>query len=145
MKALVQRVKRASVTIGGDLHSEINSGMLVFIGVEKGDTKDNAIKLANKLVNLRIFEDDAGKMNLSLIDVQGEIMIVSQFTLCGNCTKGTRPSFDKSAPLNMAMELYEYFVEIVRGYGLKTATGKFQSTMDVDLINDGPVTFFIEK
>lgn len=145
MKALIQRVKSASVTIDGELYSSIGKGILIFVGVEKGDSVENAQKLADKVVNLRIFEDENDKMNLSVKDVNGEILIVSQFTLCGDCKKGTRPSFDKSAPLDTAMELYEKFTEIIRTHGLNTATGKFRAMMDVELINDGPVTFFVEK
>ncbi len=145
MKALVQRVKSASVTIEDELYSQIGKGLLVFVGVEKTDEKINAEKLADKIVNLRIFEDENNKMNLSLKDVNGEMMIVSQFTLCGDCKKGTRPSFDKSAPLDKAVDLYEYFIIKVKEHGIKTKTGKFRAMMDVNLINDGPVTFWIEK
>lgn len=145
MKALIQRVKQASVTIEGALYSSIESGLLVFVGVEKEDEKINAEKLADKILNLRVFEDENDKMNLSVKDVNGQILIVSQFTLCGDCRKGTRPSFDKSAPLDKAIELYEYFVDRVRFSGLKTETGKFRAMMDVALINDGPVTFWLEK
>ena len=119
--------------------------MLVFLGVEKTDTRQNAEKLAQKIVNLRIFEDENEKMNYSLLDVKGEILIVSQFTLCGDCKKGTRPSFDKSAPPDMAVDLYEYFIKCVNSCGLHSKTGKFRAMMDVELINDGPVTFYIEK
>ena len=145
MKALIQRVKRASVTIDNELYSSIGAGLLVFVGVEKEDEKINAEKLAEKISNLRIFEDENDKMNLSVKDVKGEILVVSQFTLCGNCKKGTRPSFDNSAPLDKAIELYEYFVEQVKLSGLNVQTGKFRAMMDVELINDGPVTFWIEK
>ncbi len=145
MKALIQRVKRASVTIDGELYSQIGHGILVFVGVEKTDEYINADKLVDKIVNLRIFEDNEGKMNLSLKDVNGEILLVSQFTLCGDCKKGTRPSFDKSAPLDKALDLYEYFVKKVKDTEIKTKTGKFRAMMDVELVNDGPVTFFIEK
>ncbi|MBQ8167824.1 D-tyrosyl-tRNA(Tyr) deacylase [bacterium] len=145
MKALIQRVKKASVTIDGNLYSEINEGILIFVGVEKEDEKINAEKLADKILNLRIFEDENEKMNFSVRDVAGEILVVSQFTLCGDCKKGTRPSFDKSAPLDKAVELYEYFVDRVRTSGLKTETGKFRAMMDVELVNDGPVTFWVEK
>lgn len=145
MKALIQRVKNASVAIENELYSSIGAGLLVFLGVEKGDEKLNAEKLAEKILKLRIFEDENEKMNLSVTDVKGDILVVSQFTLCGDCKKGTRPSFDNSAPLEKADELYEYFVEQVRLSGLKVETGKFRAYMDVSLINDGPVTFFIEK
>lgn len=145
MKALIQRVKRASVSIDEELYSSINNGLLVFVGVEKTDEKENAEKLADKIMRLRIFEDQDGKMNRSLLDEKGEILIVSQFTLCGDCKKGTRPSFDSSAPLEKAIELYEYFVEVSKIYGLKTETGKFQASMDVELVNDGPVTIWLEK
>lgn len=145
MKALIQRVKRASVTINNELYSEIGAGVLVFLGVEKGDTQENANKLADKIVRLRIFEDENDKMNLSLQDVKGEALIVSQFTLCGDCKKGTRPSFDKSAPPAEAEELYEYFIQQVKNCNILCKTGKFKAMMDVELINDGPVTFWIEK
>ena len=145
MKALIQRVKQASVTIDDSLYSSINSGLLVFLGVEKGDEKLNAEALAKKLVNLRIFEDENEKMNKSLLDVNGEMLIVSQFTLCGDCKKGTRPSFDKSAPMDIAESLYEYFIECVKSSNIRVSTGKFRAMMDVSLINDGPVTFLVEK
>lgn len=145
MKALIQRVKQASVTIDGELYSSINSGMLIFLGVEKTDEGVNSEKLAEKLINLRIFEDNEGKMNKSILDVKGEILVVSQFTLAGDCKKGTRPSFDKAAPPDRANKLYEYFVEKISQYGLIVKTGKFQAMMDVSLINDGPVTFMVEK
>jgi D-tyrosyl-tRNA(Tyr) deacylase len=145
MKALIQRVKRASVTIDGELYSKIGAGMLVLLGVEKGDTKENAEKLADKLSKLRIYEDENEKMNLSILDVKGEMLIVSQFTLCGDCKKGTRPSFDKSAHPQIANELYEYFVEQIKSLGIPSQTGKFAAMMDVELVNDGPVTFMVEK
>lgn len=162
MKALIQRVKQASVTIDEELYSSIKSGMLIFLGVEKTDEGVNVSnccdntsplarkgvnveKLVEKLINLRIFEDSEGKMNKSILDVKGEILVVSQFTLAGDCKKGTRPSFDKAAPPDKANELYEYFVEKISQYGLTVKTGKFQAMMDVSLINDGPVTFMVEK
>lgn len=145
MKALIQRVKQARVTINGEIYSEIGFGMLIFLGVEKTDELGNAQKLAEKLINLRIFDDSEGKMNKSLLDVKGEILVVSQFTLAGDCKKGTRPSFDKAAPPDKANKLYEDFVKLISQYGLTVKTGKFQAMMDVLLINDGPVTFMVEK
>ncbi len=145
MKCLIQRVKKASVTIDGKIHSQINKGILALLGVEKGDNRDNAVKLADKIINLRIFEDENGKMNKSLKDVQGEMLIVSQFTLCGDCKKGTRPSFDKAENPELANSLYEEFVTIVKQSKIQVCTGKFGAMMDVELINDGPVTFMLEK
>lgn len=145
MKVLIQRVKKAGVDIDGKSFSKIEKGILALVGIEKGDTKEQVEKLARKVVNLRIFPDENDKMNLSLIDVKGEMLIVSQFTLCGDCKKGTRPSFDKSAPPNIANELYEYFVTQVQNFGIKTGTGQFGAMMDVSLINDGPVTFMLES
>ena len=145
MKALIQRVKRASVTIDGKLYSSINHGMLILLGVAKGDEKHNAEILAEKLLKLRIFEDENGKMNKSLIDVNGEMLVVSQFTLCGDCKKGTRPGFDNAAPPDIANELYEYFVMQIKEAGIRCQTGKFAAMMDVELVNDGPVTFMVEK
>lgn len=161
MKILIQRVKSASVTIDNQLYSSINKGILAFVGIEKGDTIEQVQKAAKKITGLRIFADwgkysSAGndstgleeckkdKMNRSLIDVNGEMLIVSQFTLCGDCKKGTRPSFDKSAEPEIANELYEKFITEVQTYGIKTAHGKFGAMMDVELINDGPVTFILE-
>ena len=145
MKVLIQRVKNAGVDIEGKNVSSIQQGILALVGIEKGDTKEQVEKLARKAVNLRIFPDDNDKMNLSLIDVKGEMLIVSQFTLCGDCKKGTRPSFDKSAPPQIANELYEYFVSQVQSYGITTGTGIFGAMMEVSLINDGPVTFMLES
>ncbi len=145
MKALIQRVKRASVSIEGKLYSSISSGLLVFLGVEKDDEKVNAEKLSQKVINLRIFEDENEKMNLSLKDVKGEMLVVSQFTLCGDCKKGTRPSFDKAANPDKAVDLYEYFIKCLKEDNIPVQTGKFRAMMDVELVNDGPVTLWVEK
>lgn len=145
MKVLLQRVKRASVTIDEKLFSSINHGILALVGIEKGDTIEQVNKLADKIFKLRIFEDENGKMNRSILDVKGEMLVVSQFTLCGDCKKGTRPSFDRSAPPDIANSLYEEFIEKIKNYGIKTGAGKFGAMMDVELINDGPVTFMLES
>ena len=145
LKALIQRVKRASVTIAGELFSSIDVGLLIFLGVEKGDAEENAQKLCDKILNLRIFEDENEKMNYSLKDIKGDLLVVSQFTLCGDCKKGTRPSFDRAELPDRANELYEYFVSLAKKSQLKVETGKFAAMMDVSLINDGPVTFMVEK
>lgn len=144
MKVLIQRVKRASVTINDKLYSKINKGILALVGIEKGDTIEQIQKMAKKLSGLRIFSDENDKMNLSILDVQGEMLIVSQFTLCGDCKKGTRPSFDKSAAPDVAKELYEIFIKEIKNYGIKIGTGEFGAMMDIELINDGPVTFMLE-
>ena len=145
MKCLIQRVKKASVKIDGEIYSKIAHGILAFLGVEKGDAVENAEKLADKIINFRIFEDENGKMNKSLKDVNGEMLIVSQFTLCGDCKKGTRPSFDKAELPELANKLYEDFVNIVKRANVPVCTGKFGAMMDIELINDGPVTFMVEK
>lgn len=145
MKVLIQRVKQASVSIDSKLYSSIKQGILALVGIEKGDSIEEIKKSAKKIVGLRIFPDENNKMNRSLIDIQGEMLIVSQFTLCGDCKKGTRPSFDKSAPPETAKELYEKFIDEINSYSIKTQTGKFAAMMDVELINDGPVTFMIEN
>lgn len=145
MKAVIQRVTTASVLVEGQTVGEIGRGILVLLGVEKGDVEAWADWLAEKIVNLRIFEDEAGKMNLSLPEIGGSLLIVSQFTLAGNCDKGRRPSFDTAAPPEEGKRLYEYFVEVVRRFGLPVATGIFQADMQVSLVNDGPVTFILER
>ncbi|MCQ2738644.1 MAG: D-aminoacyl-tRNA deacylase [bacterium] len=144
MKVLIQRVKCASVTIENRLFSEIQNGILALVGIEKGDNKEIVDKMAKKIVNLRIFAADNNKMNLSIIDTKGEMLIVSQFTLCGDCKKGTRPSFDKSAPPDIANSLYEEFINCIRLNEVPVQTGKFGAMMDVQLTNDGPVTFMLE-
>ena len=145
MKGLIQRVKRASVTIDGKVYSEINQGILILLGVEKVDNEQNADKLADKLCKLRIFEDEDGKMNKSILDVNGEILIVSQFTLAGDCKKGTRPSFDKAELPQRANELYEYFISKCEEENVKVDHGIFGADMKVELLNDGPVTIILEK
>lgn len=145
MKALVQRVKRASVEIKGEIYSEISAGMLVLLGVEKADTQKQAEELAKKVVNLRIFEDEQGKMNLSVLEIKGELLVVSQFTLAGDTTRGNRPGFETAARPELANPLYEYFVACLRLYGIIVKTGVFQADMQVGLVNDGPVTFMLEK
>ncbi|MBQ8886182.1 MAG: D-tyrosyl-tRNA(Tyr) deacylase [Candidatus Gastranaerophilales bacterium] len=144
MKLVIQRVKNASVTIDNELFSSIEQGYLILFGVEKGDTKTQADWLANKVSILRCFSDENGKMNLSIKDVKGEILIVSQFTLCGDIKKGTRPSFDKAMAPNEANEMYEYFISKVREQNIPVKTGVFGAHMDVQLLNDGPVTFVVD-
>ncbi|HRW58007.1 MAG TPA: D-aminoacyl-tRNA deacylase [Chlamydiales bacterium] len=147
MKILVQRVKKAKVVVENETVGEIQSGALVFLGVAKSDISSISSQisyLANKLVNLRMFTDDEGKMNLSLMDLQKEILVVSQFTLYGDCSKGRRPSFIEAMEPEEANSVYLQFVEELKKSGLKIATGKFQAKMEVSLVNDGPVTFMIE-
>lgn len=144
MKAVIQRVSEAAVKVDGKTVGSIERGTLVLLGVEKGDEIRDADWLAEKIVNLRIFEDDAGKMNLSLMDIQGELLSVSQFTLAGNCSKGRRPSFDTAAPPEDANHLYQYFNGKVWEMGIPVQSGIFQADMKVSLINDGPVTFILE-
>ena len=145
MKAVLQRVSSASVEVKREVVGSTGRGILVLLGIEKGDTRNDADWMAEKIVNLRIFEDEAGKMNLSVREVSGEILAVSQFTLAGNCSKGRRPSFDTAAPPGEANELYEYFAARVRKSGTPVATGVFQADMQVSLVNDGPVTFILES
>src|SRR5436190_1086431 len=145
MRAVVQRVSRAKVTVEGQVTGQIETGLLVLLGVSEDDTQDDASYLAEKLVSLRIFPDDEGKMNLSLVDVKGQMLVVSQFTLFGDCRKGRRPSFIKAARPELADSLYRVFVVEVQGHGVQTATGKFQAHMDVELVNDGPVTLLVDS
>ena len=145
MRALIQRVTHASVEIDGDRVGEIGPGLVVLLGVRCGDDESVARWLAEKCVNLRVFEDDQGKMNRSLLDIGGAALVVSQFTLYGDARKGRRPSFTEAAPPEESEPLYEFFVEQVRGYGIDTATGVFGAEMAVDLVNDGPVTLLVER
>lgn len=145
MKILVQKVLNASVTVNKQLVSQINQGFLLFIGVEKGDTQTQADFLAKKIANLRIFEDENNKMNLSIQDVKGEILAVSQFTLAADLSRGNRPGFESAARPEEAKLLYEYFVAQLQTYNLPVQTGIFQADMKVALTNDGPCTFILEK
>ena len=145
MRAVVQRVSRAKVTVAGELTGEIGVGLLILLGVADDDTATDASFLADKLVGLRIFPDDEGKMNRSLIEANGSMLVVSQFTLLGDCRKGKRPSFIKAARPEMAVNLYNTFVAEVRGRGVTVATGRFQEHMDVELVNDGPVTLLVDS
>jgi D-aminoacyl-tRNA deacylase len=145
VRAVIQRVSSARVVIEGKEHSRIGPGMLVLLGVEKEDTPEDAQMLARRIVELRIFEDDAGKMNRSLADTRGQVLAVSQFTLLGDCRKGRRPSFDPAAPPDVARTLYEQFVKEVKDLGVSVATGVFQAMMNVELTNQGPVTFILDS
>lgn len=145
MRACVQRVSRGSVRVDGDIVGQIGGGMVVLLGVAHEDTKTDADFMADKLTKLRIFEDDEERMNLSLLDVAGEMLVISQFTLMGDCRKGRRPSFIAAAPPERANELYEYLVQAVKDRGVTVATGKFQATMAVELVNDGPVTMLLDS
>lgn len=143
MRAVVQRVKSSSVKTEDEIVAQIRKGLLVLLGVAKGDTVQNADYLANKIINLRIFEDPDGKMNRSLLETGGELLAVSQFTLLADCRKGRRPSFIEAAEPEKATELYERFVNTVREKGIEVQTGRFRAFMEVTLINDGPVTIII--
>jgi len=145
MRAVVQRVKNAKVEVDGKTTGEIGQGLLIFLGVGEGDSEKDCEYLANKIAHLRIFSDDKDLMNLSLIEIRGAALVVSQFTLWGDCRKGRRPSFTRAARPARARELYEHFIGLLRGNGLQVATGEFQEMMDVHLVNDGPVTLFIDS
>ena len=145
MRVVIQRVTQASVSVKNQVVGKINKGFLVFIGIQKGDTWEQASYLANKVSHLRIFEDTQGKMNLALADVGGEILAISQFTLAGDTSRGNRPGFETAARPEEAEPLYEYFVECLRQAGHHVETGIFQTDMKVSLINDGPSTFILER
>lgn len=144
MRAVVQRTTKAAVTVAGREISSIGPGLVVFLGIHQYDGSEEVEKLADKLVHLRIFPDQQGKMNRSLADLHGELLVVSQFTLYGDCRKGRRPSFSQAAPPHQAEQLYRQFVETIQRLGIKVATGRFQTDMDVCLVNDGPVTLLID-
>ena len=145
MRAVVQRVSQSDVDVDGEKVGSIGTGLLVLLGVARGDEASAADYLAEKISNLRIFEDGDGKMNRSLMDIRGEMLVVSQFTLLGDCRKGRRPSFIQAAPPEIADRLYLHFVEAVRSKGVHVETGQFQAMMAVKLINDGPVTLVLES
>ena len=145
MRAVIQRVSSARVVIDGSEHSRIAAGILVLLVVEKEDTVDDAQALARRIVELRIFEDDAGKMNRAITETGGSILAVSQFTLLGDCTRGRRPGFDHAAAPVVAKDLYERFVQEIKSLGIPVSTGVFQAMMDVELTNQGPVTFILDS
>lgn len=145
MRAVVQRVRRAKVQVGGQTTGEIGLGLLVLLGVGQGDTQQDATYMAEKIAGLRIFEDEQGKMNRSVRDAGGSILAVSQFTLYGDVRRGKRPSFDDAAPPEPARKLYEFFVEQIRASGLCCETGQFQQMMQVELVNEGPVTILLDS
>ena len=145
MRAVIQRVKQGSVTVGHQTVGKIGNGLLVLLGVAKQDIDKDAAYLADKIANLRIFEDENGKLNRSLLEIKGEMLVVSQFTLLGDCRKGRRPSFIDAAGPDEANALYEYFVTRVRQKGISVHTGQFQTRMAVSLVNDGPVTLILES
>jgi D-tyrosyl-tRNA(Tyr) deacylase len=145
MRAVVQRVSRARVSVDGEIVGEIGRGLLVLLGIGLDDTPASADYLSEKIIGLRIFEDDNGKMNKAVGEAEGAILAVSQFTLYGDVRRGKRPSFDDAAPPDKARSLYEYFVDRIRAAGLRCETGKFQSMMQVELVNDGPVTILLDS
>jgi D-tyrosyl-tRNA(Tyr) deacylase len=145
VRAVVQRVSRAAVTVAGEVTGAIETGLLVLLGVAEGDMPHDAEYLAQKIATLRVFEDEQGKMNLSLVEVGGRMLVVSQFTLLGDCRKGRRPSFDLAARPEAAEALYRHFVAKVEEQGIAVATGRFQQHMLVELVNDGPVTLLVDS
>jgi D-tyrosyl-tRNA(Tyr) deacylase len=145
LRAVVQRVKESQVKVDDEVIGSIDEGLLIFLGIGNEDSMDDIDYLIDKVINLRIFEDVDGKMNLSALDLEKDIMVVSQFTLYGDCRKGRRPSFFDAAPPDKAERLYDVFVNKINDYDLNIETGEFQAMMDVDLINDGPVTLLIDS
>lgn len=145
MKAVIQRVTQSAVAVDGKTVSSIQNGLLILLGVSQNDREADADYLSDKIVHLRIFEDTAGKMNLSLLETGGEALVVSQFTLLGDCRKGRRPSFIDAAPPDMANQLYEYFTQKLKEKGISVQTGVFRAMMDVSLVNNGPVTMILES
>ena len=145
MRAVVQRVTEARVTVAGNITGQIGVGLVVLLGVARDDEDGDADYLADKIVNLRVFQDEQGKMNRSILETRGQMLVVSQFTLYGDVRRGRRPSYTEAAEPDKANKLYEYFVERVRSFGLKVETGVFQAMMEVSLINDGPVTILLDS
>lgn len=145
MRAVVQRVTRGSVTVENETVGFIGRGLVVLLGVGRDDTEEDVAYLADKIANLRIFEDSGGKLNLSLLDIKGEVLAISQFTLFGDCRKGRRPNFTAAAPAAEAEFLYEKFIDTLRSYGINVSTGKFQAMMLVEIHNDGPVTILLDS
>lgn len=145
MRSVVQRVDRVDVRVGDRSISGIGGGVLVFLGIEQGDRESDADYLTEKIINLRIFEDDQGKMNRSLLDTQGEMLIISQFTLLGDCRKGRRPSFTEAEEPSLAIKIYDYFIFKARQKVKRVSQGKFQATMLIELVNNGPVTILIDS
>ena len=145
MRALLQRVRSASVSIDGEVIGEIENGLTILLGIRRGDTREEAKYLAEKCVNLRVFSDTDGKFNLSALDTSAGVLVVSQFTLYGDCRKGRRPNFMNAAAPEYSEPLYQLFLSTVRGYGLPTASGKFGAAMLVEIMNDGPVTILVES
>lgn len=145
MKAVLQRVDYASVELNGEVFAQIGAGLVILIGIARTDTEEDAAYLVEKICNLRIFEDEGGKFNRSVMDIKGELLIVSQFTLLADCKKGRRPGFDKAASPQEAERLYNHFVDLARMTGLKVATGQFQAHMLVKIANQGPVTIILER
>jgi D-tyrosyl-tRNA(Tyr) deacylase len=145
MRAVLQRVAGARVLVAGEAGGEVGRGLLVLLGVAQGDTPEQARWLADKVVSLRLFEDEAGKMNRDVTEVNGGVLVVSQFTLLGDCRKGRRPSFIGAAPPETAEPLYESFLDAVRAHGVPTASGRFGAMMRVELVNDGPVTLIVDS
>jgi len=145
MRIVLQRVKSASVDVSGETVGQIGSGLLILLGIARTDSQQDADYLADKIIHLRVFPDQAGRMNRSIMEIGGGLLVVSQFTLYGDCKRGRRPSFDEAAPPEKARELYEYFVNQLKSSNIMIETGVFQAEMEVHLVNDGPVTLILES
>ncbi|MCH5185121.1 MAG: D-tyrosyl-tRNA(Tyr) deacylase [Oscillospiraceae bacterium] len=145
MRAVLQRVKESRVSVDGRIVGNISAGLNILVGIEKGDTEEELAYAAAKILSMRIFDDKDGRMNLSVRDIKGEILVISQFTLYGDCRRGNRPSFERAAPGNEAEKLYGKFVDMLKNGGLKVETGIFGADMEVNIVNDGPVTIILER